>query len=103
MLAHCNRHDPPQANCVCGIYAWNDLPRDFALPRRGIVWGVVKLSGRALIHLGTGLRAERAEIIALADTPQIGQEPQALQRTARRYDVPLVESSMLVTIAAEHG
>jgi hypothetical protein len=75
-------HDAPHPDCKCGVYAWHELPQAGPVPDPGRVFGAVALWGRLEVH-ADGMRAEHAEILALASAPDLGE-------IAARLGVPLV-------------
>jgi glycine cleavage system H protein len=97
------RHEPPVADCMCGLYALTD-PSDRRLDfRADQAVGAVAAWGDLEVHR-TGFRAEQACVTALALPERAGFEQRAaLARAAERYGVPLVAPDRLSDEALRHG
>src|SRR3954471_11019442 len=89
------RHEPPVADCMCGLYALTD-PADRRLDfRADQAVGAIAAWGDLEVHR-TGFRAEQACVTALALPDRAGFEQRAaLARAAERYGVPLVAADRL--------
>lgn len=97
------RHQPPVADCMCGLYALTD-PGDRRLDfRADQAVGAIAAWGDLEVHR-TGFRAEHACVVALAlpERADVGQRDR-LERAAARYGVPLVAPHELSHEAARHG
>jgi glycine cleavage system H protein len=97
------RHEPPVADCMCGLYALTD-PSDRRLDfRADQAVGAIAAWGDLEVHR-TGFRAEQACVTALALPERAGFEQRAaLARAAERYGVPLVAPDRLSDEALRHG
>src|SRR3954451_22975634 len=97
------RHEPPVADCMCGLYALTD-PADRRLDfRADQAVGAIAAWGDLEVHR-TGFRAEQACVTALALPDRAGFEQRAaLARAAERYGVPLVAADRLSDEALRHG
>jgi hypothetical protein len=87
-------HDAPDWSCSCGIHAYYE-PWWGPLGRRGLIYGAILAWGRIVEH-ERGFRAERAQIIALAEGPNV-------RAVAERYDVPVLTDTELVQYAGWWG
>lgn len=114
-------HRAPGRRCACGIYAVHRTDSAWLerLGGAGTMMGAVRLSGLVRRHKDEGVRAEVAEIIALArpsaplcahthfPAPQACRsllaEPVDPEEVAARYAVPLVDPRHLTMVALEHG
>ncbi|HEY2702995.1 MAG TPA: hypothetical protein VGL20_04830 [Candidatus Dormibacteraeota bacterium] len=114
-------HRAPGRRCECGIYAVH-RPESAWLERlggTGTMLGAVRLSGLVRRHQDEGVRAEVAEVIALARPSgelcahthfpvplacrNPSTEPVDPEEVAARYGVPLVDPRHLAMVALEHG
>ncbi|HWH93973.1 MAG TPA: SCP2 sterol-binding domain-containing protein [Baekduia sp.] len=97
------RHEPPVAECMCGLYALTD-PADRRLDfRADQAVGAVAAWGDMEVHR-TGFRAEHACVTALALPARASfEQREALARAAERYRVPLVAADRLSDEALRHG
>jgi len=118
-------HPAPRSKCECGIYAVHHI-RSAWLERlggQGTMMGGVRLSGMVRRHGDEGVRAEVAEIVALARPsgpllaftgfPRVRYlnhacsvvptEPVDPEMLAAHYGVPLVALEHLTVVAREHG
>ena len=114
-------HRAPGRRCECGIYAVHRTESAWLgrLGGAGTMMGAVRLSGLVRRHKDEGLRAELAEVIALARPPtalyaythfpghqayrSVHTEPVDPAEVAARYGVPLVDPGHLRMVALEHG
>lgn len=114
-------HRVPGRRCDCGIYAVHHTSSAWLerLGGRGTILGAVRLSGLVRRHRDEGLRAEIAEVVALARPSEplcaftrfplhqgcrgMPTEPVDLEDLAARYGVPIVEPRHLTMVALEHG
>jgi glycine cleavage system H protein len=96
-------HEPPVAECMCGLYALSD-PSDRRLCFRGDqVVGAIAAWGDVEAHR-TGFRAQFACVVALARPEGMTEEAEArLDAAGRRYRVPVVPAAMLSLEARRHG
>lgn len=103
-------HKPPRpiGECTCGLHAYSEAQQ--RLGPGGVVhpalsnpelpvyiFGAVVGWGDVEVHCD-GWRAEKAQIVAIADT-----QPHYSELVARRYKVPLVPLSLLQAEAERHG
>src|SRR4051794_8660688 len=97
------RHEPPVADCMCGLYALTD-PADRRLDfRADQAVGAIAAWGDLEVHR-TGFRAEHACVTALAlPARACFEQREALARAAERYGVPLVAADRLSHEALRHG
>ncbi|HEY6761319.1 MAG TPA: SCP2 sterol-binding domain-containing protein [Baekduia sp.] len=97
------RHQPPVADCMCGLYALTD-PGDRRLDfRADQAVGAIAAWGDLEVHR-SGFRAAHACVTALALPDRAAYEQrEALARAAERYGVPLVAADRLSDEAARHG
>jgi len=97
------RHQPPVADCMCGLYALTD-PGDRRLDfRADQAVGAIAAWGDMEVHR-TGFRAQHACITALALPDRADHDQRvALERAAERYGVPLVAPERLSAEALRHG
>ncbi len=119
-------HAAPRRRCECGIYAVHDTASRW-LDRLGgpdTIVGAVRMSGTVRRHREEGVRAEVAEIVALARPPgplwahprfplhrhrlSVGERSLPTEEVdpmelATRYRVPLVDPRHLTMVALEHG
>jgi hypothetical protein len=96
-------HDAPHPECQCGIYAYHRPPERGPIPDRGRTFGIVSLWGRIEVH-ADGVRAEHAEIVALAYCRELGSgHHDEIAAIARQLGVPLVEHRELARVAPEFG
>jgi glycine cleavage system H protein len=97
------RHQPPVADCMCGLYALTD-PADRRLDfRADQAVGAIAAWGDMEVHR-TGFRAEHASITALALPDRADHDQRvALELAARRYGVSLVPPEQLSAEALRHG
>lgn len=114
-------HRAPGRRCECGIYAVHrpDSAWIERLGGAGTMMGAVRLSGLVRRHRDEGVRAEVAEVVALARPPLplrahtdltvhqacrgMPAEPVDPEEVAARYGVPLVDPRHLALVALEHG
>jgi hypothetical protein len=114
-------HRAPGKRCECGIYAVHQTTSGWLarLHGRGTITGAVRLSGLVRRHRDEGVRAEIAEVVALARPSEplcaythfplyqecrgMPTEPVDLDELAARYRVPLVDPEHLTMVALEHG
>jgi hypothetical protein len=114
-------HRAPGRRCECGIYAVHRTESGWLerLGGAGTMMGAVRLSGLVRRHKDEGVRAEVAELIALARPPTplrahthlpVYQACRSLptervdpEEVAARYGVPLVDPRHLTMVALEHG
>jgi hypothetical protein len=114
-------HQAPGKGCECGIYALHQTRSKWLdrLGGSGTIMGAVRLSGVVRRHRDEGVRAEVAEVIALArpswplwaythfplyeECRGVPTEPVDLEDLAARYGVPLVDPRHLMMVAREHG
>ena len=86
-----DKHQPPDKDCSCGIYAAYDIPA--AAPYTGIgnVFGLVYGWGKEVVPAINGFRAQYARVAAiLAVAPEVSLDTRKLRKIAQLYDVPLV-------------
>jgi glycine cleavage system H lipoate-binding protein len=97
------RHEPPVADCMCGLYALTD-PADRRLDfRADQAVGAIAAWGDLEVHR-SGFRAEQACILALALPDRADFEHRvALELAAERYGVPLVAPQELSAEALRHA
>jgi glycine cleavage system H lipoate-binding protein len=97
------RHQPPVADCMCGLYALTD-PADRRLDfRADQAVGAVAAWGDMEVHR-TGFRAQHACVTALALPDRADHDQRvALELAAERYGVPLVPADRLSAEALRHG
>lgn len=100
-------HHPQQAApvsaCSCGIYAWyTPCPRTASAPTRDYVAGAVVLWGAIELH-GSGMRAQRCRIVALALPLSRWRKRDRLVEIAERLGLPAVRHHDLKSIARRHG
>jgi hypothetical protein len=114
-------HRAPGRRCECGIYAVHGTESAWLerLGGAGTMMGAVRLSGLVRRHKDEGVRAEVAEVIALARPPtpfcaythfpvhqayrRLPAEPVDPEDVAARYGVPLVDPRHLTMVSLEHG
>jgi hypothetical protein len=87
-------HEAPHWSCTCGIHAYY-APGWTRVPYAGLVYGAILAWGRIVEH-ERGFRAERAEIIALAEGPNA-------RPVADRYELPVLPSAELLQYAGWWG
>jgi glycine cleavage system H protein len=97
------RHQPPVADCMCGLYALTD-PADRRLDfRADQAVGAIAAWGDMEVHR-SGFRAEHACITALALPDRADHDQRvALELAAQRYGVSLVAPEQLSAEALRHG
>jgi hypothetical protein len=98
--AHClaprghDAHAAPGRHCRCGLHALHD-PHDGRLKLGHAAVGAIAAWGEIEVY-ATGLRAEYASVVTLAQPPSRSPAPPArLREAARRYGVPLVPFAAL--------
>jgi hypothetical protein len=114
-------HRAPGRRCECGIYAVHRTESAWLerLGGTGSMMDAVRLSGLVRRHKDEGVRAEVAEVIALARPPtplcaythfpvrqalrSLPTEPVDPAEVAARYGVPLVDPRHLTLVVLEHG
>ena len=103
VCARDDRHRPPVADCMCGLYALAD-PSDRRLHLQGEqIVGAIAAWGDLEVHR-TGFRAQEACIVALALPDRAGVDQRdRLERAAARYGVALVPAGDLSAEALRHG
>jgi hypothetical protein len=108
LSATCSRddHDPadtPAEDCDCGIYSYYDpCPRGASAGTPDLIGGAVIVWGRIEVH-ATGLRAERARIVALELPLSRGVKRRTVMAVAERLGVPAVPHRELMGLALEQG
>lgn len=96
-------HEAPHPSCQCGIYAYHRPPRRGPIPDLRRAFGIVALWGRIAVH-HDGMRAEHAEVLALAYCGELGSRHRGeVEAVARELGVPVVEHNRLASVAAEFG
>jgi hypothetical protein len=98
------RHDPPDPDCACGIYAHHPLVSDHLFPRRRprrlgrrlgggvLVTGLIEAWGRIELH-GDGFRAQYARpFVLFEDVSAEYGETEAIGGAARTYGVPMEQT-----------
>jgi hypothetical protein len=96
-------HEAPHPSCQCGIYALHRPPQRGPIPDMHRTFGIVALWGRIAVH-HDGMRAEHAEILALAYCRELGSRHRAeVDAIAERLAVPVVEHRRLASVASEFG
>ena len=97
------RHAAPAKACSCGFYArYTPTPRTASLGTRDLVGGAVALWGRIELH-AHGMRAEHAEVVALALPPSRGGKRLNVVAAARSLGIPAVPARQLATVAVRCG
>jgi hypothetical protein len=94
-------HPAPEHACACGIYAWY-APCPLTASAADYVAGALVLWGRVELH-ATGMRGERARIVALALPLSHGRKRRRLIAVAACFGVPAVPHRALTPIARLHG
>jgi hypothetical protein len=106
--AICNRdgHDPadtPAEDCDCGIYAYYDpCPRGASAGTPDLIGGAVIVWGRIEVY-ATGMRAERARIVALELPLSRGAKRRTVIAVAERLGVPATPHRELKGLALAQG
>lgn len=96
-------HVSPHPDCQCGVYAYHRPGAQAYYGEWELCEGVVSVWGRIEAHRD-GLRAEHAQIEALAMPPRHDQaRRETVQAIADELGVPLVARDALTAVAAEHG
>jgi hypothetical protein len=104
MTARChaktNHVEPPPVNgCSCGFYArYGPFPRTASAGTPDLVAGAVALWGRLELH-PHGMRAEQAQVIALALPVLPGPKRRRVRAIAQTMGVPAVPARQLRTVA----
>lgn len=98
-------HRAPHEHCDCGFYAMHSLEalREFCggyIDAGGKVVAAVASEGKVCLH-GTGFRAEKAKIVAVAASDE-KWEPR-IDVIARGYQAKAVPLDQLEALAAEYG
>jgi len=96
-----SEHPAPAHVCDCGIYAWY-TPCKRTAATADYVTGALVLWGHIEAH-ETGMRGERARIVALALPLLHGRKRRRLIAVADRFGVPAVPHRALRPIARVHG
>lgn len=92
------RHKAPHANCVCGLYAYHEPPRN-----PGPIIGAIAAWGDLQVH-PDGFRAEYAQIVALAEPANLhGSARDGFDLAVATYRVPVVPRELLEVEALQHG
>jgi hypothetical protein len=108
MTARCHattRHaePPPIGTCTCGFYArYAPFARTASSGTHDLVAGAVAVWGRLEIH-PHGLRAEHAQILALALPILPGPKRRRVVAVAEAYGVPAVPARRLQAVALRQG
>lgn len=100
------KHDAPGHACGCGLYAYHD-PQNVrgGFDNADVVFGAIAVWGRTEAHR-SGVRAEKAKIVALAIPDRACWEPETRKRIeelAAVYGCPAVPMCDLKTEAEKHG
>lgn len=96
-------HAAPHPECKCGIYAYHRPAARGPIPDRGRIFGLVTLWGRIEVH-PQGMRAEHAEIAALAFCRELGgRHRRQIEAIAGDLGVDCVEHSELAAAARGYG
>jgi hypothetical protein len=105
VTARCDtgRHQAPETDCECGLYAWYEPPNPMASAATAdLVAGGVALWGRIELH-AHGMRAEHGMVVALALPLSWGSKRRRLRAAAERLGAPAVPVWRLKATALHHG
>ena len=93
----------PVSGCTCGIYAWyRRVPRLASAGTDDLVSGAVVLWGAVELH-HDGMRAQRAEVVALALPPWAGRKRRRLVDVAEALGVPAVPYRAVPAVGRRRG